>query len=312
MRYTLRQLQYFVAAAEAGSITLGSAKIAISQASISAAITLLEREFGVQMFVRHHAQGLSLTAAGRRLLVEAKLLLSQADSLYAVASETTQHVRGQLTVGCMITMAPMIMPELAHSFMSQNPEARITQVEAGLASLLDALQRAEIDIALTYDLQIPPPISFVPLARLPPYVMVSDGHRLAGEGAVSLGQLAHEPLILLDLPISRDYFLGLFAKENLEPRIYYSSAQQDVVRTMVANGYGYTLANVRPRSDIALDGRRLIRLRLKGKHRPMTVGTATLSTLRKPLLLTAFETHCRASISNRYIPGMDAPFQDER
>ncbi|HTI02871.1 MAG TPA: LysR family transcriptional regulator, partial [Acidisoma sp.] len=118
MRYTLRQLQYFVAAAEAGSITLGSEKISISQPSISAAISTLEREFGVQLFIRHHAQGLSLTPAGRRLLVEAKQLLQQAQSLYAVASEAAETVAGPLSVGCMVTMAPMVMPELAHGFMA--------------------------------------------------------------------------------------------------------------------------------------------------------------------------------------------------
>ncbi len=86
MRYTLRQLGYFIAAAETGSITLASERVHISQPSISTAISHLERELGVQLFVRHHAQGLSLTPIGQIMLKEAKRLVEQAEGLYALAS----------------------------------------------------------------------------------------------------------------------------------------------------------------------------------------------------------------------------------
>ena len=61
MRYTLKQLSYFVTAADAGSITAAARQLHISQPSISAAIAQLESQFGLELFVRHHAQGLSLT-----------------------------------------------------------------------------------------------------------------------------------------------------------------------------------------------------------------------------------------------------------
>jgi len=312
MRYTLRQLEYFIAAGETGSITLASERINISQPSISTAISHLEQELGVQLFVRHHAQGLSLTPAGRRLLGEAKHLIEQAETLYTVASEATDQVRGQLAVGCMVTLAPMIMPELSHGFMSAFPATRIRHFEANQEWLLDGLRRAEIDIALTYDLQIPEGIDFTPLASLPPHVVVSEAHPFARLSAVSFQDLAEEPLILLDLPISREYFLALFLKEGMQPKIHSRSAYQEVVRTMVANGYGYTLANVRPRSDLALDGRRVVRVRLAGEHRPMVIGMATLGQLKKSRLLDAFESHCRAFVSDSYIPGMVAPAIDRR
>ncbi|MEO0361306.1 MAG: LysR family transcriptional regulator, partial [Pseudomonadota bacterium] len=67
IRYTLRQLEYFVAVGEAGSIAQASERVSVSSPSISAAIGALEAEFGVQLFVRQHAQGLSLTPGGRRV-----------------------------------------------------------------------------------------------------------------------------------------------------------------------------------------------------------------------------------------------------
>ena len=155
MRYTFRQLEYFIAAGETGSITLASERINISQPSISTAISHLEEELGVQLFVRHHAQGLSLTPAGRSLLREAKRVIEQAEALYTVASESGDQVRGQLTVGCLVTLAPMVMPELSHSFTSAFPATQIRHVENNQERLLEALRRAEIDIAITYDLQIP-------------------------------------------------------------------------------------------------------------------------------------------------------------
>ena len=145
MRYTFRQLEYFIAAGETGSITLASERISISQPSISTAIAHLERELGVQLFIRHHAQGLSLTSAGRSLLREAKRIIEQADALHAVASEAVGQIRGQLAVGCLVTLAPMVMPELSLSFTSAFPATRIRQIENNQERLLEGLQRAEID-----------------------------------------------------------------------------------------------------------------------------------------------------------------------
>lgn len=312
MRFTLRHLEYFVAVGETGSITLASERINISQPSISTAISHLEAELGVQLFVRHHAQGLSLTPLGGRMLREAKSLLDQAHNLYNVAAEATKEIRGELTVGCMLTLAPMIIPELCHSFMASFPKARVHQQEGNQEELIEGLHKAKLDMALLYDLQVPKDIHFEPLVSLPAHVLVSEIHPLANRTIVSLAELAEEPLILLDLPISREYFLAMYQRDGIEPVIAARSAYPDVVRTMVANGYGYTLANVRPRSDLALDGRRVVRIRLAGGHRPMVIGIATVEGLKKSRLQEAFDTHCRTFISDGYIPGMVPPLLDAR
>jgi DNA-binding transcriptional LysR family regulator len=307
MPYTLRQLEYFIAAGETGSITLASERIHISQPSISTAISHLEKELGVQLFIRHHAQGLSLTPAGRDLLREAKNLVSQAEGLYTLASEASGKVRGPLSLGCMVTLAPMLVPELAQSFQTAFPATQIRHFEGNQEQLLEGLRRAEVDVAIAYDLNTPDDIMFKPLVSLPPHVVVSEAHPFARGAAVSLRELASEPMILLDLPLSREYFLSLFYNAGLQPLVAARSAHQEVVRTMVANGYGYSIFNVRPRSNHALDGRKLVRVRLAGNHRPMTIGTATLKQLRQSRLVEAFETHCRSLISESYIPGMVAP-----
>ena len=312
MKYTLRQLGYFIAAAETGSITLASRRASISQPAISTAISHIERELGVQLFLRHHAQGLSLTPAGRVLLREAKQLLKQAEGLYSAAADISHQMRGELTAGWFSTLAPIVMPELVQSFLRAFPETQIRSQEGDQESLLGSLREAKIEVALTYDLQIGDDIDFAPLASLPPYALFGAGHPLARERSVKLAQLAGLPMVLLDMPLSREYFRALFIRERLEPHIAWSSARFDVVRTMVANGLGYTLANVRPRADVALDGRRVHRVPLAGDPPPLRIGIATLKQLKKTRLVAAFEHHCRELISDSHIPGMAPPAKARR
>jgi DNA-binding transcriptional LysR family regulator len=304
MRFTLKHLEYFVAAAEAGSIKLASEHINISQPSISSAISHLEKELQIRLFVRHHAQGLALTRAGKMMMREARLLLRQAEGLYALSSELQNDVSGRLAVGCMVTLAPMIIPELGHSFTNAHKNVSLALSEGSHEQLLRQLREIEIDAAICYDLGFPADVTFEALASLPPHVLISGNHRLARRKSLALGDLASEPLILLDLPFSNDYFYSLFQSQGLTPSVYSRSGSQEVVRTMVANGYGYTIANVRPRNLTALDGRKLKLIGLEGDHKPMSIGLATLVQDRKPKVLSAFEQHCRETITQSNVPGM--------
>ena len=77
MNYTLKQIAYFAAAAEAGNVSAAAARLNVSQPSISAAIAALETEFGVTLFQRRHAKGVDLTPAGQRLFAAARALLAR-------------------------------------------------------------------------------------------------------------------------------------------------------------------------------------------------------------------------------------------
>jgi DNA-binding transcriptional LysR family regulator len=89
----------------------------------------------------------------------------------------------------------------------------------------------------------------------------------------------------------------------------------DAVRTLVANGLGYTLANARPRAEVALDGRRLRRVPLSGDLPPVRIGIATLQELKKTRLAEAFERHCLEQVTATRVPGMadlQAPVRRKR
>lgn len=304
MAFTLRQLTYFVAAAETQSVTLAAQRVNISQPAISAAIAQLETELGSQLFIRHHAQGLSLTSPGRALMREAQALLRQADGLYTVAANLDRLPRGDIAVGWFTTIAPIVMPELVQSFMGLCPDAVVRTVVAHQEGLFDALRQARIDLAITYDVQVPPDIQFQPLATLPPQVLLAVNHPLAERRHVSLKELAPLPMVLLDLPLSREYFYALFMAERLEPTVAWRTDQPDVVRTLIANGYGYGIFNVRPRSNQAVDGKTVVTVPLAGRVQPVRLGIATLSALRPTRVAQAFIDHGVARINSTHVPGM--------
>ena len=306
MKFTLRQLEYFIAAAESGSIVGAAQRANISAPSVSTAIAHLEQEFGVPLFVRHHAQGLSLTPAGRSLLREARLGVRHMEGLYAAATENGQ-LRGTLNVGCLVTLAPMVMPELAGSFMRANPGCTIEPTAHHQEDLLQGLRRAQIDVALTYDLQAGEDIAYEPLVALPPYALFGADDELRARKSVRLVELARRPLILLDLPISREYLLGLFMRADLTPHVSWRSPHPEVIRSMVANGFGYALFNARPKSLSAMDGRRVYPVRLAGTHPPAVLGLASLKGHGGSRLVQAFAAHCREQVTNRQIPGMAPP-----
>lgn len=305
-RISLRQMEYFVATAKHGSIAAASAQIHISPPSISAAIAHIEAELGVQLFVRHPSKGLALTPLGTQVMQECEDLLERASRLYEIASNSNDTIQGVLRVGCFQPLAPMIAPEVIFGFSSAFEKVELHMAEGDQQELINRLHLLEIDLAITYDLQLGDEIHFETLAHMPPHVLVSELHPLAQQIAVTLDELAQLPMVLLDLPMSREYFLSLFAKAGLEPNIVARSRSEDVVRSMVANGIGYALFNVRPKSSQSLDGKRLVRLRLAGEHRPMLLGLATYRPMKPSRLTQAFMQRCRAYISDQYIPGMSA------
>ena len=304
MRFTLKQLSYFVAAGEAGSILRAAQNIHVSQPSISNAIAHLEDVFQIQLFIRHHAQGMSLTTAGSQILEQAQALLRDADELNSFAGKLSEQVFGSINVGCFIPLAPIVTPELCHGFMQSHTGVEVNVSEGDQAELLGRLKKGAIDLALTYDLQLENDIAFSALVELPPYVLLAADHPLADTPSLALESLANERFILLDLPLSDAYFMSLFDSQQLKPNIYARTRHIEVQRALVAQGYGYSLANVRPVNQHSLDGSRLRYVPLSGYNPGLTLGIATLANIRKTIVVDIFSQFCREQINSENIPGM--------
>jgi len=297
MQFTLKHLRYFTAAAEHSSVTAAARAIHVSQPSISEAIAHLEDVFDLQLFIRHHAQGLSPTPAGRRLLLEARSLLAHADDLEQSARGLADALAGDLDVGCFITFASLLMPGLLGAFAARFPDIGVRLHEDHTEALLASLRAGRFDLALTYDLNLGPDLAFEPLAEVPFHVVLPARHRLARRPAVSLRELIDEPLVLLGLPQSRDYFLSIFYGLGLQPRVAHETPSFEMVRGLVANGHGYSVMHSRPVSEQALDGMRLVYRPVSEKIRPTQLGLIRRKDARPRRMVTAFAEFCRESLT---------------
>ncbi len=301
----MRQLEYFVTTCETGSITEAALTIPVAQSSVSAAIAQLEKALGVQLLIRHHAQGVSPTPEGRRFAERARALLQEAGDLERFASELTDEVRGVLDLGCLVTLAPLITPRLARDFKRQNPGVHVQLSAWGQQEIFARLREGALNLAVTYDLDLERDIAFEPLAALPPYAVFPADHPLAGD-SVGLRELAGMPLVLLDLPHSREYFYSLFQVAGLRPTVAQRSRNPEVIRTLVANGFGYTIVNARPVTEVALDGTPLRSVRIEGEPRAMILGLAVLASTTSTRLTETFSRYCRDLIAEGHFPGLPA------
>ncbi len=304
LRYTLRQLEYFVAVGEAGSIALASEEVGVSSPSISAAISQLEQELGLPLFVRQHAQGLSLTRSGRKMLIQARKILYEASLMADIANEISGKVSGHMSVGCLLTFAQILLPGIRRGFEDLYPDVDVTQIELNQAEIFSKIRRAEIDVALTYNLDIPTDLRFDTLAELPPYALLHEEHPLAQMPEVGVEDLQAYPMVLLDLPFSSEYFLSFFQQLGNQPRIAERTRDMAVMRSLVANGFGYSIANIRPLNDQSPDGKSLKFVPLRGDLRPMRMGLLTAPDADNSITIRAFMDHCRTLAEQNKLPGI--------
>ena len=164
--------------------------------------------------------------------------------------------------------------------------------------MIEGLRDASLDVALTYDLAIPADLQFVELGVLPPFALFSQTHDLAQRSSVSVSDLVKYPLILLDLPLSSDYFLSFFGEAGLKPWIAERTRDMAVVQSLVANDFGYSIANVRPLTDLSPDGKKLHFVPLTGPVKPMRMGLLCAGGGTSSLTIRAFIDHCRGFLPN--------------
>jgi DNA-binding transcriptional LysR family regulator len=301
LRFTLRQLEYLVAVAEAGSIALAAQRINVSPPSISTAITQIEATLGLPLFVRKHAHGLSLTQGGAQCVAQAKQVLAAAAGMNELANTITGTVRGPLHVGCLLTFTQVIVPRLRRGFVDRYPDVTFRQFERDQSAIFAGLRNASLDVALTYDLDLPADLAFTPLLRLPPYVLFDAGHPLARRAQVTPDDLLGYPMVLLDLPFSVDYFQSLFAHTATRPLIAERTRDIAVMHALVANGFGYSIANIRPSPSHAADGQALCAVPLAGDVRPMHLGVLLPQGAQSSMTVRAFVDHCVQHVATQVV-----------
>ena len=296
---TLRQLEYFIAAVEEGSVTAASQRLHLSQSALSMALGELERALGVQVLVRHR-RGVRPTRIGEQVLADTRRLLADLDDLQTSARESQQGLTGRLMVGCYSTLSPVVLPRTLDEYVERFPGVDLSFSEGSHDLLIDKLRNGSLDLALLYDYG--PDVAthrgdlnFEVIFTAPPYVLLAEDHPLADRESVSLAQLVDEPLILFSLSPGGDYFLSLFHTEQLEPRVRYRATSFELVRSLVARGLGYSILSQRTRISVSYEGRGFTTRPLDGDHPGLAVSAVTLDGAKLTRPAAAFIETCRTA-----------------
>lgn len=298
---TLKQLEYLIAAAEAGSVTGAAAQLYISQSAVSTALSDLEQTLGTQLFVRR-PRGLALTNAGREILNDARRIVMSVDDMKETARSSVESLTGKLRVGCYSTLAPVLLPMIIDEFLGQHPKVDLSFVEGSHADLTDKLRSGQLDLAIVYDYGIAEmrsgdDFSLERVYESLPYVLLPNDHDLAERRRVALHELAEEPLILFDLAPGGDYFLSFFARAGLQPRVRFRTTSFEMVRALVARGLGYSILSQRTDISMSYEGRVFATAELIEGAVPLGIATARVKQVQPTARMRAFMEQVRLSLN---------------
>lgn len=253
-KFTIRQLEYFVAAGKCGNLTEAARLLHVSQPAITNAIAQLEEAFGQQLFQRRHGEGVTLTAAGRQAIKEARNILALVEDFPSALRSGVEGPRGVVHLGCFEPFACYHLPGLLSALARDLPEISVEFSLMTQRNLHQALQIGQIELAVSYDSGFWEDLDKLTLFRVSPFAVMRADHPLAAADAVSLRELCAEPFILVDLPESREYQLSVMRSFGAEPKVRYYCSNLEVLRGLVAHGMGVSLSVTRPVGDRSYDG----------------------------------------------------------
>jgi LysR family hca operon transcriptional activator len=194
----LRHLRYFVAVAEAGSLTVAAArKLYTSQPSLSRQIRDLEDELGAQLLTRR-ARGIELTPAGRAFLDHARLVLSQVEAAGEAARRVAHPSRPRFTMGFLTGHELKWMPEALRILHDELPNVDVMISSQYSPLLADGLSKGKIDAAFLRRERGVPDLAFRLLVKEPMMVVLPRDHRLAALKSIGPRDLVSETFVTVD------------------------------------------------------------------------------------------------------------------
>ena len=191
----LRHLRYFVAIAEAGSLTVAATQILhTSQPSLSRQVRDLEEEVGTPLLTRR-ARGIELTPAGRAFLEHARSVLSQVEAATQAARRVAHPGKPCFSMGFLTGHELTWMPEALRILRDELPNIDVMISSQYSPPLADAISKGNVDAAFLRRERGLPEVAFRPLVKEPLVVVLPSGHPLAARKAVSPVDLVGETFI---------------------------------------------------------------------------------------------------------------------
>ena len=240
MNLTLRQIRYFVAVAEAASVTSAARGLAISQSAMTTAVRDLERGLGVTLLERS-SSGVSLTREGHQFLTHARRVLATvAEANHALHSKVAMPRRGELSIGVTSLVAGYYLAELLDRYRRAFPEVEIAVAEDEHGFLEHMLINGEIDVAILMlnTLREHDALGTEVLTRSPNRLWLAADHPLCAAAEVSLRDIARVPQITLVADGIDEVMAAIWRRRGLAAPTVLRTASLEAVRSLVATGVG--------------------------------------------------------------------------
>jgi DNA-binding transcriptional LysR family regulator len=242
MAFSIRQLQYFVAVAEKGSVSGAAQMLSISQPAITEAIKDLEHDLGVTLFERH-SRGLNTTYKGHQFLRHAKSILTSVSDARRTFSSEDDTANGTLQLGVTSLVAGYVLSDILARYRRANPNVTVTAIEDNGEYLEHLLIGGELDVAVMVISNLRDRMALqAEILEVSPYrLWLPLGHPLATQQSISLNDVSCEPLIMLTVDEIEEATVKLLSALGQKPQIAFRTRSVEAVRSLVATGAGVSL-----------------------------------------------------------------------
>lgn len=275
MSFSIKQIQYFLATADAGQLSQAAVDLNVSQSAITTALKNLEERLGVQLFERH-AHGVSLTQAGQQFLQHARNINAAVEEALHSPQQYQLNVTGEMSVAVTYTVAGYFLPQHVVRFSRRYQgvtlnlfEATRNEIEEGILS-----GQFQLGVLLTSNLVNRDDIEYETLFRSRRRLWLASNHALLTRPSVSLREVAQEPYIMLTVDEASNTAHRYWNKTSYTPRVIFATSSVEAVRSMVAMGMGITVLSDMVYRPWSLEGRRIETLVLENEIPSMDVGIA--------------------------------------
>ncbi|EJT03917.1 LysR family transcriptional regulator [Rhizobium sp. CCGE 510] len=242
MAFTLRQVQYFVAVAEQGSVTRAAQNLSISQSSVTEALKELETDLGVTLFERH-PRGLTITHDGHQFLRHATKILASVSDARTSFSGQQSTLSGTLNIGVTSLVAGYVLSDLLARYRRACPGIEVSAIEDNGGYLEHLLVGGELDVAVMVISNLRDRMALqAEILETSPYrLWLPMGHPLVSADIISVADIAREPLIMLTVDEIEENTGKLLSALGARPHVAFRTRSVEAVRSLVATGAGVAL-----------------------------------------------------------------------
>jgi LysR family transcriptional regulator, nitrogen assimilation regulatory protein len=189
----LKQLTYFMAIAERGSISAASTAVRIAQPALSAQISNLESELGVSLFVRHR-HGMTLTSAGQTLLLHARKIVEDVRIARIATIDAAAEQSGAVVVGLPVTTSIILTVPIVEAVRRRYPKIELRMVDGMSGDIFAWLMDGRLDVGILYESDQILPLPTIPLTADDVFMIGYNCEALRGRTEISFSELANFPL----------------------------------------------------------------------------------------------------------------------